>query len=60
MNMLATPSISDPLIFVMVALLVPKIYVFPLASPVGLGVIEAPGASVVLGVRKGEVVFPMV
>lgn len=60
MNMPATPRISDPLIFAMVASLVPKTAVFPLASPVGLGVIEAPGARVVFGVRNGEVVFPMV
>lgn len=60
MNIPATPSISEPLTFAKAAPLVPNTAVFPFASPVGLGVIEAPGARVVFGVRKGDVVFPTV
>lgn len=60
MNIPATPSMSLPLTFARLASFVPKTAVFPLASPVGLGVIEAPAARVVFGVRKGEVTFPIV
>lgn len=60
MNTPATPSISVPLTLAIPASFVPKTAVFPLASPVGLGVIEAPAARVVFGVRNGEVEFPIV
>lgn len=60
-NIPATPSITDPLTCASCApLVVLRTAVFPFASPVGLGVIAAPGARVVFGVRKGEVELPMV